>query len=121
EGVVRNHRGESRSDDARRADQDLGDRRGEIVVGHTRDHSCEVLERGDVRGEKPGRVLLGADHVLPREELACLIAKDPASSATLHMTPLLKARDDCPCSRAIVSRSVWVPGSLEALSGPMTA
>jgi hypothetical protein len=68
ERVVRRERCEARPRHARSADQHLADRGGQVVVGDRRDDAAEVGERGDVSGEKPGRVLLRAEHheVAPR-------------------------------------------------------
>jgi hypothetical protein len=68
EGIVRGEGGEPRAQDPRRTDEHLGHGRRQVVVGDRGDHAGEVRERGDMRRQKPGGVLLRAEHreVAPR-------------------------------------------------------
>lgn len=60
--VVRRECREARPQYARRAHEHLAHRGGEIVVGDRRDDSSEVGERCDVSCQKPGCILLRAEH-----------------------------------------------------------
>ena len=62
ESVVRSERGEAWPQYPRRAHEYLAHSGGQIVVRNRSDDPGEVSERCDVSREKPGRVLLGAQH-----------------------------------------------------------